>query len=98
MREFVDGTDRQYTLLKDSLEDHRCHVYRCALPRCCSRENARIGFEKEDDTYALFIDTGITCSRNRAPQLFRDWLSAGTLRFLDFTDMKAFLRSLSVLY
>ena len=52
MREFVYGTDYQYQLLKNSLEDYLCHVYlRCCLPSCCSREIARIGFEKENKTY-----------------------------------------------
>lgn len=98
MREFTVGTDQQYDLLKESLDDNLCHVYRCTLPGCCSKETARIGFEKEGDTYALFIDKGITCSSARAPGLFQEWLQGGTLRFLDFTDMKEFLRSLSVLY
>lgn len=99
MREFVYGTDYQYQLLKNSLEDHLCHVYpRCCLPSCCSRGIARIGFEKENKTYALFIDKGITCNNNRVPALFRDWLAEGTVRFLDFTDMKEFLKSLKCLY
>lgn len=99
MKEFVYGTDHQYALLKNSLEDHMCHVYsQCFLPGCCDRTVARIGFEKEGDTYALFIDKGISCSSNRAPNLFNDWLSTGTVRFLDFTDMKEFLRSLNCLY
>ena len=62
------------------------------------KSTGRIGFEKEGETYALFIDKGITCSRNNAPALFLEWLSNGTLRFLDFTDMKEFLRSLRCLY
>ena len=98
MKEFTIGTDRQYTMLKDSLNDNLCHVYRCTLPGCCSKNAARIGFEKEGDTYALFIDKGITCNHARAPGLFREWLTAGTVRFLDFTDMKEFLRSLKALY
>ena len=101
MREFVLGTDIQYDMLKESLEDHLCHVYgTCILPPGCSQQVARIGFEKERNfkDYALFIDKGITCTNNRAPALFRDWLAAGTLRFLDFTDMKEFLRSLRCLY
>lgn len=98
MREFTTGTDQQYAMLKESLEDHLCHVYRCTLPRRCSQDTARIGFEKEGDTYALFIDRGITCNYRQAPALFRDWLSSGTVRFLDFTDMKEFLKSLQVLY
>ena len=48
MREFVYGTDYQYNLLKESLDDHLYHVYRnCSYPRCCSRESGRIEFEKE---------------------------------------------------
>jgi hypothetical protein len=57
-----------------------------------------MGFEKEGETYALYIDRGITCSNAQAPELFMDWLTEGTLRFLDFTDMKVFLRSLKCLY
>lgn len=99
MKEFVYGTDRQYELLKGSLEDHLCHVYsRCYLPSSCSKDITRIGFEKEESTYALFIDKGISCSNNHAPALFKDWLAVGTVRFLDFTDMKEFLRSLKCLY
>lgn len=98
MREFTVGTDQQYTMLRESLNDGRCHVYRCTLPDCCIPNAARIGFEKEGDTYALFIDKGITCNHSRAPGLFKDWLNTGTVRFLDFTDMKEFLKSLKVLY
>lgn len=99
MREFVYGTDQQYEWLKESLKDHMCHVYgHCVFPSSFSKSVGRIGFEKEGDTYALFIDKGITCSAGNTTQLFRDWLVAGTLRFLDFTDMKVFLRSLKFLY
>lgn len=99
MREFVYGTDQQYNLLKKSLNDHMCHVYRnSTLPAGCSLAKCRIGFEKEGDTYALFIDKGITCSNRNAPELFNEWLQSGTLRFLDYTDMKEFLRSLKCMY
>jgi len=99
MKEFVYGTDYQYELLKESLEDHFCHVYtHCYLPSSCSKDITRIGFEKEGNTYALFIDRGIFCSSNYAPELFKDWLAVGIVRFLDFTDMKNFLRSLKCLY
>lgn len=99
MKEFVYGSDQQYAMLKESLNDHLCHVYKnCVYPQGCSKPGGRIGFEKEGDTYALFIDRGITCSRKNAPSLFLEWLSSGTLRFLDYTDMKEFLRSLRCLY
>lgn len=99
MIDFVYGTEQQYESLKVMLEDQLCHVFRnCSFPSCCSTTGGRMGFEKEGDTYALYIDKGITCSNLNAPELFRDWLTAGTLRFLDFTDMKEFLRSLRCLY
>lgn len=99
MREFVYGTDRQYMMLKEELNDGFCLVYRnCIYPQCCDKPGGRIGFEKEGDTYALFIDKGVTCLRADVPSLFRQWLSEGTLRFIDFTDMKEFLRSLKCLY
>ena len=99
MREFVTGSDEQYGMLKDSLNDYLCHVYKnCAFPPGCSRPAGRIGFEKEGNSYALLIDKGITYAGSNAPSLFREWLSTGTLRFLEFTDMKEFLRSLRCLY
>jgi len=99
MIDFVYGTDQQYEGLKVMLNDHLCHVFNnCSFPACCSRTSGRMGFEKEGDTYALYIDKGIVCSNANAPQLFRDWLGEGTLRFLDFTDLKEFLRSLHCLY
>ena len=57
-----------------------------------------IGFEKEQVGYALFIDKGLTCSCPAASRLLKSWLKAGTLKFLDYTDMKVFLRSLTYLY
>lgn len=99
MKEFVCGTDQQYSILRESLNDHLCHVYKnCQFPRSFSKSSGRIGFEKEGETYALYIDKGISCSHPRAASLLHNWLSAGTLRFLDFTDMKEFLRSLRYLY
>ena len=99
MWEFVYGTDDKYDKLRETLNDHLCHVYKnCRFPDCCSRNNGRLGFEKEGETYALFIDKGITCNKRNAPGLFKEWISSGTLRFLDFTDMKEFLKSLRCLY
>lgn len=99
MIDFVYGTDQQYEGLREMLEDQLCHVFKnCSFPASCSKTTGRIGFEKERDTYALYVDKGIICSDRNAPGLFRDWLTAGTLRFLDFTDMKEFLRSLHCLY
>ena len=99
MKEFIYGSEQQYTMLKETLQDHLCHVYKnCVYPPCCSIPSGRIGFEKEGDTYALFIDKGVMCSGNHVPALFKEWLAAGTLRFLDFADLKEFLRSLRCLF
>ncbi len=99
MIDFVYGTDQQYDGLKEMLNDRLCHVFNnCHFPDCCSKNAGRMGFEKEGDTYALYIDKGIICSKSDAPSLFKDWLADGTLRFLDFSDMKEFLRSLQCLY
>ncbi len=99
MREFVYGSEAKYNLLKETLNDHLCHVYmNCTLPSCCSKQTARIGFEKGEISYILYIDKGISCSKITAPALFKEWLFKGTLLFMDFSDIKAFLRSLKCLY
>ncbi len=99
MIDFVYGTDQQYEGLKQMLNDQLCHVFNnCRFPDCCSRAYGRMGVEKEGDTYALYIDKGITCNKTDAPELFKDWLREGTLRFIDYTDMKEFLRSLHCIF
>ena len=101
MREFVYGTDRQYELLKSSLEDGLCHVYpRCSLPASFSRTGCRIGFEhsRANNGYILYIDKGITCSHPRASADLKQWLSAGMVTYLDFNDLKEFLTGLKYLY
>lgn len=97
MKEFVTGTEAQYDLLKTSLGDGKCHVYTCAFPASFSKPTGRIGFEKDKISYILYIDKGITCTNSRSG-LLNDWLEAGTMRFLDFSDLKAFLQSLTFLY
>lgn len=99
MREFVEGNDNQYMMLKNSLNDNRCHVYRCVLPASFNRTNCRIGFEKERTTngYALYIDKGLEFY-NCAFPLFNEWLRTGTIRFMDFNDVKTFLRKLNFIY
>lgn len=95
MREFVYGTDQQYDLLEEALEDRMCHVYHCVLPSGCTPANARIGFEKEGNTYALFIDRGIVYTGSHAG--FKEWVQLSELRFIDFADMAEFLKNLKPL-
>lgn len=97
MKEFVNGTDEQYELLKSSLNDKKCHVYTCIFPTSFSRKTGRIGFEKDEISYILYIDKGITCTKDQSA-LLKEWLEQGTIRFLDFSDLKSFLQSLSFLY
>ena len=102
MRGFVTGSNEQFSNLKNLLQDEMCHVFHnCALPSCCSKSVCRIGFEKSAGTYVLLIDSGITCSKRNGSvtmALFKQWLSAGELLFLDFNDLKEFLQSLTILY
>lgn len=99
MIDFVYGTDQQYEKLKEGLEDHLCHAFLdCYYPSCCVVGRGRLGFEKEGDTYVLYIDRGNECTDQNAPDLFKTWIETGTLRFLDFNDLKEFLLSLKCLY
>ena len=97
MKEFVFGTDVQYDMLKRMLEDHLCHVYRCFLPNGCSVSRCRIGFEKDQNFYYLYIDKGITFNKS-SEHRFNEWLSSGTLIFNDFSDIKEFLKGFRNLY
>lgn len=97
MREFVYGTDAQFAQLERMLEDNLCHVFpNCIMPEGCNVTVARIGFEKETRTngYAVHIDKGISFNGRRAPRLFFQWIRTGTVRFIDFDDIKVFFRSL----
>ena len=102
MREFVDGNQAQFDDLKQKLQDGLCHVFKnCELPACCSKRICRIGFEKRYDVYAIMIDMGITCFQTEGGiQLlqFKQLLSEGELMFLDFNDLRVFLKSLEFLY
>ncbi len=102
MKEFIEGNDAQFADLKQRLQDGLCHVFKnCELPDCCSNRICRIGFEKNNEAYTLLIDSGITCNRNRGGiqlEQFKQLLSEGELIFLDFNDLKIFLKSLSFLY
>lgn len=100
MREFAEGTDKKFEILKNSLVDNRCHIYRCVLPPSFNMANCRIGFEKEESSngYIIYIDKGLTCNKAGAFPLFNEWLREGTLRFMDYNDMKSFIKKLDFLY
>ena len=102
MWEFVKGNQKQYQDLKQLLEDGMLHVYHnCQLPAGCSRRACRIGFEKDNGMYVVWIDSGITCSRRgggTCGKQFRQWLADGEIRFLDFNDVRDFLKGLRFLY
>ena len=102
LREFVNGTNEQFENLKKSLQDDKCHVYRnCKLPPCCNKQVCSIAFEMDNGTYTLLIDQGIICSKKAGGiviKQFKQWLVDGKLIFLDFNDLKIFLKSLTILY
>ena len=98
MYQFVSYSDAEFDELGRSLEDNRCHVYpECTLPDCCSRRSARMGFEKDcNGFYILYIDMNIHADTQQ--QDFLMLLENGELRFLNFSDMVDFLRSLAPLF
>lgn len=104
MTEFVFGSDQQYNNFKTELQDEMLHIYhKCHLPACCSKSIASIGFEwnRSHGVYILHITNGITCSHSSndvVVQQFREWLKRGQIIFLDYNDMKVFLKGLRVLY
>ena len=98
MKEFVLGTDAQYEMLKQSLMMISAMSMRGAsfLPRSVAPLADR-----------LREGAGGLCTFHRqrahlqlpgSSRLLKSWLKAGTLKFLDYTDMKVFLRSLTYLY
>ena len=97
MKEFVFGSEKEYKALKSSLNDGLCHVYDCAFPTAFGREGGRIGFEKDGISYILYVDKGLR-RPVRASGLLKSWLENGSLRFLDFSDMKSFIKDLAFLY
>ena len=100
MKEFVYGTEYNYDLLENLLEDGDCHIYpETYLPEGCFHQKVRIGFENESTgTYLLSIDRGIHCTNPKASKLFKTWLANGELRFLEFDDIKEFFSNLKMLY
>lgn len=102
MDRFVYGRNNQFAELKRALQDNRCHVFSCSLPRGFNKQNCRIGFEKclsDHSSYKILIDYGIKyIGCRRVSPLLKIWLESGELVFLDFNDLKEFLTSLKVLY
>lgn len=102
MREFIEGNDNQFSDLKRRLQDGLLHVYKnCELPACCSKRSCRIGFEMNNNAYVMLIDLGITCSKSKGGISliqFKQLLSDGQLIFIDFNDLKVFLKTLGFLY
>ena len=68
MKEFVLGTDAQYEMLKQSLNDDRCHVYeKCTFPSSFSRPCGRIGFEKEQEAMRCSSTKGSPAAARQPP-------------------------------
>ena len=97
MREFVFGTEYQYNWLDNLISDGQCHVFNnCVLPSSCTPDHSRLGFEKADSVYIVYIDRGITTTAD--DQSFIHFLQNGETKFTCMEDMVEFFRSLQPLF
>lgn len=97
MREFVFGTEHQYNWLDNLISDGQCHVFNnCVLPSSCTPDHSRLGFEKADSVYIVYIDRGITTTAD--DQVFIHFLQNGETKFTCLEDMAEFFRSLQPLF
>ena len=97
MREFVFGTKHQYNWLDNLISDGQCHVFNnCVLPSSCTPDHSRLGFEKADSVYIVYIDRGITTTTD--DQCFIHFLQNGETKFTCLEDMVEFFRSLQPLF
>ena len=105
MTRFIYKSDDDYKALKAALEDNCLRKYKnVQLPAGFNVPTCNIGIEKytyDNNSYVLSIDFGITCNTailHNSHPLFEKLLKKGELYFLDFNDLKVFLRSLSSIY
>lgn len=97
MREFAFGTDNQYSWLDNLISDGQCHVFNnCVLPESCTPDHSRIGFEKADAIYIVYIDRGVATTSD--DQNFIRFLQNGETKFTCLEDMMEFFRSLQPLF
>ena len=97
MREFAFGTDNQYRWLDNLISDGQCHVFNnCVLPESCTPDHSRIGFEKADAIYIVYIDRGVATTSD--DKSFIRFLQNGETKFTCLKDMMEFFRSLQPLF
>lgn len=102
MHRFINADNLWYKQFKSELEDGYQRVFRnCSLPYCCSRTGVTIAVQKDHYLYRLSINGGVTCNtdvKNLNVKLFKQLLKYGEIMFLDFNDLKMFLKGLRILY
>lgn len=97
MREFAFGTEQQYNWLNNLISDGLCHVFHnCVLPSSCTPDHSRLGFEKAESVYTVYIDRGITTISE--DQNFNHFLQNGEIKFTCLEDMMEFFHSLQPLF
>lgn len=103
MHRLIRYTDDQFAALKRKLQDEsrqECLPH-CKLPPCCDKPECTVAFEKGNGFYYMLISGGITCSKkgnNTTVLQFKQLLQNGSILFLDYNDLKTFLKNLTVLY
>ena len=97
MKEFAFGTEEQYNWLENLISDGQCHVFNnCVLPSSCTPDHARLGFDKLESVYAVYIDHGVTTTAEDPN--FARFLQDGETKFMSMEDMSEFFHSLQPLF
>ena len=92
MKEFVYGTDAQFTALDQEVSRGKYYKFANRQLPMCSPSTATIWFAKKNGVYIMYIDKGITTTSGN--QNFRHLLEKGEAKFICMDDMVDFLHSL----
>lgn len=97
MRRFSQSTKEDYEELDMILSDGQLHVFNNReLPVGCNPRKTRIGFEKEEGIYTLYVDTGVETNINNED--FVLLLRNGELKFVGIDDLMSFFTATKVLF
>lgn len=100
MKRFVYGVSSDWEMMRKGLIDleteHKMDVYSCVMPPGCNPPNARIAFEKNKDTYSLYIDRKVTSEIKNDD--FNMFLRNEGVKFASYEDILDFFKRLRPVY